>query len=101
MTKNGVTKGWKWGTDDRVKNWGENYVAGITPGGIGKGDLLRFSGDIRRPLLYGLVVAALFLLRAPALRRAALRFQGARRARRADAVRTRQTAPTAPTVTTS
>src|SRR4051812_26657028 len=33
LTKNNQLKGWKWGTDDRVKSWGRNAVSGITPGG--------------------------------------------------------------------
>lgn len=34
-----------------------------------KGDLLLFSGDIIRPLIYGLVLAVFFILRIPAIRR--------------------------------
>jgi hypothetical protein len=43
LTVNGQLKGWKWGADDRVKSWARNAVAGITAGGAGKGDLMRFT----------------------------------------------------------
>jgi hypothetical protein len=38
-------KGWLWGVQDGVQAWGENDVAGITNGGAGAGQLLRFSFD--------------------------------------------------------
>src|SRR4051812_4181938 len=28
VVKNAVTKGWKWGTQDKLRSWGENSVAG-------------------------------------------------------------------------
>jgi len=43
VTKNNQTKGWKWGTDDRIRSWGENYVAGTVDGGSGFGQLLRYT----------------------------------------------------------
>lgn len=43
VTKNGVTKGWKWATQDKVKSWGENNVAGFYNPGTGYGSLLKFS----------------------------------------------------------
>jgi hypothetical protein len=43
VTKNGATKGWKWGTQDKVKSWGENMVAGTYNPGAGYGSLLKFS----------------------------------------------------------
>lgn len=43
VTENNQLKGWKWGTADHVKSWGRNAVAGVTAGGSGRGDLLRFT----------------------------------------------------------
>jgi hypothetical protein len=43
VTKNGVTKGWKWATQDGVKSWGENKVDGFYNPGTGYGSLLKFS----------------------------------------------------------
>lgn len=36
-------KGWKWGTGDGRRSWGENNVAGTVEGGAGMGQLLRFT----------------------------------------------------------
>ena len=46
---------------------------------LSKGDVLLLKGDIRRPILYGAALAVLLLVRAPAIRRAALRWHGRRR----------------------
>jgi hypothetical protein len=35
--------GWKWGTQDKVRSWGENTVAGVTNFGGGIGNTLRFT----------------------------------------------------------
>jgi hypothetical protein len=35
-------KGWKHGTQDKVRSWGENMVAGNINGGTGNGTLLKF-----------------------------------------------------------
>jgi hypothetical protein len=50
LTKNGVTKGWKWGTDDRYRSWGENYVSGAINGGGSYGQLLKFTFSSDRQL---------------------------------------------------
>jgi hypothetical protein len=50
VTKNGVTKGWRWGADDRVRSWGTNYVSGTVDGGSGRGQLLRFTFSSDRKL---------------------------------------------------
>jgi sulfoxide reductase heme-binding subunit YedZ len=86
------TKGWqrrlrrRWFALHRLA-----YVAGVLA-------IIHFvwlvKADVRRPLQYGAVLAALLLLRVPALRRAARRFQGQRRVRQATAVQPRQTAAT-------
>jgi sulfoxide reductase heme-binding subunit YedZ len=54
---------------------------------LSKGDVLLLKGDIRRPVLYGLTLASLLLLRAPAIRRQAARFYGRRRMARHEAKR--------------
>lgn len=36
-------KGWKWGTQDKIRSWGENTVAGSVNGGTGIGNLLKFT----------------------------------------------------------
>jgi hypothetical protein len=38
-------KGWLWGVQDGVQSWGENDIAGITNGGAGAAQLLRFTFD--------------------------------------------------------
>jgi hypothetical protein len=43
VTKNNVTKGWKWGTQDKTRSWGENNVSGNINGGTGLGTLLKFT----------------------------------------------------------
>jgi hypothetical protein len=35
--------GWKWGTQDKVRSWGENNVAGVMDAGSGLGQLLKFT----------------------------------------------------------
>ena len=35
--------GWKWGTQDKTRSWGENTVAGTTDAGSGLGQLLKFT----------------------------------------------------------
>jgi hypothetical protein len=40
---NGQTKGWKWGTQDKVDSWGENMVSSTLDGGSGFGQLLKFT----------------------------------------------------------
>jgi hypothetical protein len=39
------TNGWRWGTGDGVKRWGENDVSAIDAGGAGLGDLLKANFD--------------------------------------------------------
>jgi hypothetical protein len=42
--KKGTTlKGWKWGTRDKVKSWGENLVTSTLNGGTGIGQVLKFT----------------------------------------------------------
>ena len=50
VTKNGVTKGWKWGSLDGLHSWGENNVSGTYNGGTGYGTLLKF--DFNKNGLY-------------------------------------------------
>jgi hypothetical protein len=38
-----VLHGWKWATQDMVRSWGENNVAGSLDGGTGNGQLLKFT----------------------------------------------------------
>src|SRR5205085_3862828 len=39
VTKNGVTKGWKWAQQDGLLSWGENNVSGTLNGGTNYGTL--------------------------------------------------------------
>ena len=42
--KKGTTlKGWKWGTRDGVKSWGENLITSTLSGGTGIGQVLKFT----------------------------------------------------------
>ena len=42
--KKGTTlKGWRWGTQDKTRSWGENLVAGTINGGSAIGNLLKFT----------------------------------------------------------
>jgi MYXO-CTERM domain-containing protein len=43
VRKGTTLKGWKWGTQDRVRSWGENLVAGAVNGGSGIGQVLKFT----------------------------------------------------------
>ena len=43
VRKGTTLKGWKWGWQDRLKSWGENYVASTLNGGSGIGQVLKFT----------------------------------------------------------
>ena len=43
VTVNGQLKGWKWATQDKVRSWGTNLVAGAVNGGTGIGSVLDFT----------------------------------------------------------
>lgn len=45
VKKGATLKGWKWGTQDKVRSWGENTVDGTYNGGTGLGTLLKFDFD--------------------------------------------------------
>jgi hypothetical protein len=42
VTVAGNLRGWTWGTSDQVMRWGQNNLDGVTAGGAGLGNLLRF-----------------------------------------------------------
>jgi hypothetical protein len=43
VRKGTTLKGWKWGTQDKTRSWGENLVAGTLNGGTAIGQLLKFT----------------------------------------------------------
>jgi sulfoxide reductase heme-binding subunit YedZ len=82
------TKGWqrRLGRHWRTLHWLVYPAAALVIlhfAWLSKSDVLLLKGDIRRPLGYGAVLAVLFLLRAPPLRRRAARFYGRRRVAKA------------------